>query len=46
MLVVLLCYVLRSDVLQGVILLVGSIIFLIIQRTSLGGLPAAALFYR
>ena len=35
-----------TDVLQGFILLVGSIIFLVIQRTSLGGLPAAALFYR
>jgi Na+/proline symporter len=35
-----------TDVLQGVVLLVGSIIFLIIQRTSLGGLPAAAVFYR
>lgn len=35
-----------TDVLQGFILLVGSIIFLAIQRTSLGGLPAAALFYR
>lgn len=35
-----------TDVLQGVVLLIGSIIFLIIQRTSLGGLPAAAAFYR
>lgn len=32
--------------LQGIILVVGSIIFLVIQRTSLGGLPEAAQFYR
>lgn len=35
-----------TDVLQGVVLLIGSIICLVIQRTSLGGLPAAAQFYR
>jgi Na+/proline symporter len=35
-----------TDVMQGFILLVGSIIFVVIQRTSLGGLPAAAMFYR
>lgn len=32
--------------LQGVVLLVGSIIFLVIQRTELGGLPQAAVYYR
>eukprot|EP00878_Enallax_costatus_P020660 GHUV01021849.1.p1 GENE.GHUV01021849.1~~GHUV01021849.1.p1 ORF type:complete len:275 (+),score=54.69 GHUV01021849.1:271-1095(+) len=35
-----------TDVLQCVVLLIGSIIFLIIQRTELGGLPKAALYYR
>lgn len=35
-----------TDVLQGVVLLIGSVIFLVIQRTELGGLPAAAAFYR
>lgn len=35
-----------ADVLQGVTLLVGSIIFLVVQKTELGGLPMAALFYR
>ncbi|KAF8067290.1 cyclin-C1-1 [Scenedesmus sp. PABB004] len=35
-----------TDVLQGFVLLVGSIIFLVVQRTELGGLPAAAAFYR
>ncbi len=30
-----------SDVLQGIVLVIGSIVFLIIQRTELGGLPAA-----
>jgi hypothetical protein len=33
-------------VLQGVVLFIGSIIFLVVQKTELGGLPAAALFYR
>jgi hypothetical protein len=33
-------------VLQGVVLFLGSIIFLIVQRTELGGLPKAATFYR
>jgi Na+/pantothenate symporter len=37
---------LSADVLQGVVLFVGSIIFLVVQKTELGGLPAAALFYR
>jgi hypothetical protein len=35
-----------ADVLQGVVLFIGSIIFLVVQKTELGGLPAAALFYR
>lgn len=34
-----------SDVLQGVVLFLGSIIFLIIQRTELGGLPRAFDFW-
>lgn len=45
------CYLLplhvpTTDVLQGVVLLMGSIIFLVIQRTELGGLPQAAVYYR
>eukprot|EP00775_Hariotina_reticulata_P011366 gene11366-11515_t len=35
-----------TDVLQGAVLFIGSIIFLIIQKTEFGGLPAAALYYR
>ncbi|KAI8471640.1 MAG: SSS family transporter: sodium ion/pantothenate [Monoraphidium minutum] len=35
-----------TDVVQGVVLFLGSIIFLVIQRTELGGLAAAAQFYR
>jgi Na+/proline symporter len=35
-----------TDVLQGVILIIGSAVFLVVQRTELGGLPAAATFYR
>lgn len=35
-----------TDVLQGVVLFLGSIIFLVIQSTELGGLPQAAKFYR
>ncbi|WIA33094.1 hypothetical protein OEZ86_006248 [Tetradesmus obliquus] len=35
-----------TDVVQGVVLFIGSIIFLVVQKTELGGLPAAAMFYR
>lgn len=35
-----------TDVLQGVVLFIGSLVFLVIQGTELGGLPAAAKFYR
>jgi Na+/pantothenate symporter len=35
-----------ADVLQGIILLVGSVIFLVVQRTELGGLQAAAAYWR
>jgi Na+/pantothenate symporter len=35
-----------ADVLQGIILLVGSVIFLVVQRTELGGLHTAAAYYR
>lgn len=35
-----------TDVVQGAVLFVGSLIFLIIQRTELGGLPLAAQYWR
>jgi hypothetical protein len=34
------------DVVQGAVLLVGSIVFLIIQKVEFGGLPTAALYWR
>lgn len=35
-----------TDVIQGVVLFLGSVIFLVIQKTELGGLGQAASFYR
>ncbi|GBF88910.1 sodium:pantothenate symporter [Raphidocelis subcapitata] len=35
-----------TDVVQGIVLFFGSIIFLIVQRTELGGLPNAAQYYK